>query len=110
MLLLLFALFSFGGVAIADGPADEKPTKREHEILRERPSGFWTSNKPAEGGSYRWRLLGIGVGLIGITGFVMFRLVKKADKEREKRDADKRDTDTRDADKPDDKSEHKRDS
>jgi hypothetical protein len=57
---------------------------RPDEAVRGR-SGFWTSSKPAEGGAYRWRLLGIGVGLIGITGFVMMRMVKKANADREKR-------------------------
>lgn len=45
-------------------------------------SGFWTSRAPAKGGAYRWRLLGIGVALVGITGFVMLRLVKKASSDR----------------------------
>lgn len=47
-----------------------------------KPSGFWGSGQPAKGGAYRWRLLGIGVGLLGVTGFVMLRLVKRASKER----------------------------
>ncbi len=66
----------------ADGPADETPRKREHEILRERPSGFWTSNRPAEGGAYRWRLLGIGCGFLVLTAFCTWRLVKRANAHR----------------------------
>ena len=81
-LVIYLLLLAAPGPASADGPADEKPTRREHEVLRERPSGFWTSNKPAEGGSYRWRLLAIGGGLLAITGFGVSRLVKRANEER----------------------------
>ncbi|MDX2089053.1 MAG: hypothetical protein SFX73_14445 [Kofleriaceae bacterium] len=48
-----------------------------------KPSGFWGSGQPSKGGAYRWRMLGIGVGLLGVTGFVMLRLVKRASKERD---------------------------
>jgi hypothetical protein len=58
------------------------PTPHEHEIIYTRPSGFWTSNRPAVGGAYRWRLLGIGVVILGITGYGMLRLVKRANAER----------------------------
>ena len=56
-----------------------------HEILYTRPSGFWTSNRPAVGGAYRWRLLGIGVVVLAITGYGMLRLVKRANAERSAR-------------------------
>ena len=78
-----FALAVASGVAAADGPVDETPQPpREHEVLRERPSGFWTSNRPAQGGAYRWRLLGIGAGVLAVTGFVTWRLVKRANRQR----------------------------
>jgi hypothetical protein len=63
--------------------AAEPPTT--HEILSNRPSGFWTSNRPAVGGAYRYRLLGIGVVLVIITGIGMLRLVKRANAERASR-------------------------
>ncbi|HEX7835888.1 MAG TPA: hypothetical protein VF469_00415 [Kofleriaceae bacterium] len=53
-----------------------------HEILYTRPSGFWTSNRPAVGGAYRWRLLGIGAVIAGLTGYGMLRLVRRASAER----------------------------
>lgn len=56
-----------------------------HEYLTERPSGFWTSNVPAVGGAYRYRLLGIGVVIAAGMGFFMVRLIKKANAEREER-------------------------
>ena len=61
----------------------EPPTT--HEILSARPSGFWTSNRPAVGGAYRWRLLGLGVVIAAITGYGMLRLVKRASAERASR-------------------------
>jgi hypothetical protein len=74
------------GAASAAWPAAagaEPPTT--HEILSNRPSGFWTSNRPAVGGAYRWRLLGIGVGIAVITGYGMLRLVRRASAERASR-------------------------
>jgi hypothetical protein len=67
------------GVA-APAAAAEPPTT--HEILSERPSGFWTSNRPAVGGAYRWRLLGLGVVIAAVTGYGMLRLIKRANAER----------------------------
>ncbi|MEO8705115.1 MAG: hypothetical protein ABI867_33990 [Kofleriaceae bacterium] len=80
-LVIAFVVAVMAGTAAADGPADETPQPpRDHEVLRERTSGFWTSNRPAENGAYRWRLLGIGLGLMAITGFVMVRLVRRANR------------------------------
>lgn len=58
----------------------EPPTT--HEVIHARPSGFWTSNRPAVGGAYRWRLLGIGVVIAALTGYAMLRLVKRANAQR----------------------------
>jgi hypothetical protein len=69
--------------AVAPSAQAEPPTT--HEILSERPSGFWTSNRPAVGGAYRWRLLGLGVIIAGITGYGMLRLVRRASAERASR-------------------------
>jgi hypothetical protein len=75
-LLIVIGIVLCSATASAQ-PGDATPQPpRQREILRERPSGFWTSNKPAAE-PYRWRLLGIGVGLVGVTGFLMWRLVRK---------------------------------
>jgi hypothetical protein len=66
--------------AVAPSAGAEPPNT--HEILYTRPSGFWTSNRPAVGGAYRWRLLGIGVVIAGLTGYGMLRLVRRANAER----------------------------
>jgi hypothetical protein len=43
-----------------------------------RPSGFWTSTRPAQGGAYRYRLLGIGVAVMLITlGFMLWVIRRK---------------------------------
>ncbi len=76
-LVLVLALV-IGGLAATSSA--EPPTT--HEIIYTRPSGFWTNPNPAVGGSYRWRLLGIGVGLAAITGFGMWRLVRRANAQR----------------------------
>jgi len=83
-LLLIFALAFAACGDDTQGP-DVTPQKREHEVLTERPSGFWTSNKKAEGGSYRWRLMGIGIAILAITGTGIVLLIKKANAERDRR-------------------------
>jgi hypothetical protein len=45
-------------------------------------SSFWGSSEPSPHGAYRWRLLGIGIAVLGVTGLVMVRLVRRANKER----------------------------
>jgi hypothetical protein len=84
VLVIISLVLGLAGVALADGPVDETPRRRTHEILSERPSGFWTSNRPAKT-PYRWRLLGIGVVLAGGTGVMMWRMVKRANAERDAR-------------------------
>ena len=80
--VVLGLVLAFGWLA-APAAAAEPPTT--HEILINRPSGFWTSNRPAVGGAYRWRLLGIGVVVAAITGYGMLRLVRRASAERASR-------------------------
>lgn len=74
-------------VALAAGvaPTASAEPPNTHEILTEKPSGFWTSNRPAVGGAYRWRLLGIGGVVLAITGYGMLRLVRRANAERSSR-------------------------
>lgn len=74
-------------IAFAAAPASaEPPHHGEHEILYTRPSGFWTSNRPApEGQEYKWRLLEIGVAVGLLTGLLLVRAIKRANAERDKR-------------------------
>jgi hypothetical protein len=78
-LVVLFGLVITLGAAAPRAHA-EPPTT--HEVIYTRPSGFWTSNRPAVGGAYRWRLLGLGGVIAALTGFAMLRLVKRANAER----------------------------
>jgi len=75
---LIFVL-AFGGMT--EGSAQP----REREILTQRPSGFWTSNRPAQGGAYRWRLLGIGTVLAGGMGILILHVLRKARESRKAR-------------------------
>jgi hypothetical protein len=86
------------GVAapVSAQPASAQPTTAQPaspgqyktpEILTQKPSGFWTPNRPAEGGAYRWRLLGIGFVILVITGYGMLRLVRRASRDRASRGA-----------------------
>jgi hypothetical protein len=74
------------GAGLGLGPraafAEPQVTERKVEVLTHRPSGFWTSNRPAVGGAYRWRLLGIGVVLAAGAGYMMWRLTRRANAER----------------------------
>jgi len=67
------------GIAVSAAAAAPPTT---HEVIYTKPSGFWTSNKPATGGSYRWRLLGVGGVMLGLTGIIMLRLVRRANADR----------------------------
>jgi hypothetical protein len=85
-IVLTLALIVAFGVALgaAAAPAFAEPPDT-HEVLSERPSGFWTSNRPAVGGAYRYRLLLIGVAVALGTGFVMWRIIRKANAQRVRR-------------------------
>lgn len=74
-MMLVFGL----GIGVRAASAEPPDT---HEILTNRPSGFWTSNRPAIGGAYRYRLLGLGVVIAGVTGFFVVRALRRANAER----------------------------
>ena len=83
--LVLVAIVALGcGLWLGLGAAAAEPptTERKVEVLKHRPSGFWTSNRPAVGGAYRWRLLGIGAVLASGAGLLMWRLIRRANAER----------------------------
>lgn len=66
---------------ITEKPVPQPTVPTTHEYLNERPSGFWTSNRPAMGGAYRYRLLIVGIGVAGIMGFVLYRTITKANRQ-----------------------------
>jgi hypothetical protein len=65
-------------LAMATTVFAEPPHHGEHEILSNRPSGFWTSNAPAIGGAYKYNLMFVGLGVLAITGFFTYRLLRRA--------------------------------
>jgi hypothetical protein len=74
---LLLALIAWTAVVHAE--------PRQPEQLEHRPSGFWTSNRPAEHGAYRWRLLGLGIALAGTMGVITARILRSASEDRARR-------------------------
>jgi hypothetical protein len=85
-LVVALALFAAAPVSAAGDPPDRGPMEtnpvedvaRPHEVLSDRPSGFWTSNRPAVGGAYKYRLLELGCAIALLTGWLTWRLVKNA--------------------------------
>ncbi len=89
------------GAAVDPAPeinkVDDKTGSAKHppDLMRERQalenageggrSGFWTSRQPAKGGAYRWRLLLIGRGLIGISGGAIVYFIKRANRSNKAR-------------------------
>jgi hypothetical protein len=87
VLVAIIVVLGFGiglelGLGARTAAAEPPMTTRKVEVLQHRPSGFWTSNRPATGGAYRWRLLGIGVVLASGAGLLMWRLTRRANAER----------------------------
>jgi hypothetical protein len=50
---------------------------RPRERLSNRPSGFWLSNRPAQGGAYRYGKLILGVILVILTGIGILLAIRK---------------------------------
>jgi len=75
--LLVLLVLAFAPASVQADPP------KTHEILSQRPSGFWTSNRPAVGGAYRWRLLALGVVIAGVTGYAIVRMIRRANAERQ---------------------------
>lgn len=78
---LVIALVLGLGLGVGASEAGAVPPEQRQQLTH-RPSGFWTSNRPAQHGAYRWKLLGIGVVLAGGAGLLMITLVRRARAER----------------------------
>lgn len=78
---ILLALALTAGFAAPRASA-EPPRTQQHEVLTDRPSGFWTSTRPAVNGAYRYKLLGVGLVIAVVTGVAMLRLIKRANADR----------------------------
>lgn len=66
-----------------EAEAYEKATGyKQPEKLLDRPSGFWTTTRPARGGAYRWRIMAVGAGVLAITVFFVLRLLRRTSQAR----------------------------
>jgi hypothetical protein len=70
-------------LASAEPPPPPPPTME----VATRPSGFWTNPRPAIGGAYRYRLLGVGCVVALGMGLLIRRVIRNANRERAIRDA-----------------------
>ncbi len=61
-------------------PPTEPEGMRRPEVLVGRPSGFWTSTRPAKGSRYRWRIMVAGGLVLAATGFFVARAIKNANR------------------------------
>ena len=52
------------------------------EMMYSKPSGFGLPNIPAKGGAYRYRLMGVGVGVLAITLLLTIRYLRKVTRQR----------------------------
>jgi hypothetical protein len=59
-------------------PPVDNSHMRAPQQLDSRPSGFWTSNRPATHGAYRWRMLAVGGGVLAVTMLFVLRLLLRA--------------------------------
>lgn len=59
-------------------PAETEGGMRKPEVLVGRPSGFWTSTRPAKGARYRWRIMAAGGLVLAVTGFFVARAIRNA--------------------------------
>lgn len=64
--------------AVPSRAADTPPPMRMAPAARSgKPSGFWGSSRPAVGGAYRYRLLGIGVAVVLLTLGIMMWILRR---------------------------------
>jgi hypothetical protein len=91
----MIVALALGGALAAAGPAAAAPAQpdltphvapsllhvshmRHPEVLTHHVSGFWTSNRPAIGGAYRYRMLLIGVAIAALSAILTIRLIRRS--------------------------------
>jgi hypothetical protein len=65
------------------GPPAPGHKMRQPEYMQHKPSGFRIPNVRAEGGAYRYTLMGIGFGVMVITGILTIRYLRKVSRQRD---------------------------
>ena len=91
LIVFIVSAFAAGAVALAAEPTPSaEQTQREidkayGEFVKSaaeperphKPSGFWTGTRPAKNGAYRYRLMGVGAGVLAISIFFTVRFIRK---------------------------------
>lgn len=62
-------------------PMPPPPPPTAEEMRPAKPSGFWGSGRPSQGGAYRYRLLGVGVSLVILTGIGILVLIRRGSRQ-----------------------------
>ncbi len=73
-----------GGFGAPPLPPPAEEGMRKPEVLTQRPSGFWTSTRPADGARYRWRIMAAGLTVLAITGGLLFLKLRRVSAERDR--------------------------
>lgn len=60
----------------AAAPASAEPPPPLPKLTA-KPSGFWTSSRPATRGAYRYRMLGLGLTLTIVTAWFTVRTIRR---------------------------------
>jgi len=83
-LVLALAVPALGQPAPDEAPpppaSSREPGKPEY--MNTKTSGFGLPNVPARGGAYRYRLMGIGAGVLAITAFFTVRYLRRINRTR----------------------------
>jgi hypothetical protein len=66
------------------GPPAPGHRMRQPEMMQHKPSGFRLPNVRAEDGAYRYTLMGIGGGVMVITGILTIRYLRKVSRQRDR--------------------------
>jgi hypothetical protein len=57
-------------------PPPQTPVRIVDRYRPSRGSGFWTSSRPAVGGSYRYRIMAVGVAVLALTAVIMLIVIR----------------------------------
>lgn len=53
-------------------------TMKTPEVLNAKPSGFWTSNRPAKDGAYYYWMMGVGAAVSATVGLIALIVIRRS--------------------------------